>query len=161
MKMQKLRVPTALVVAIVATAGGAAQSAQGAKAGSVEETIQTRQQGLKALGAAFKTVRDELRTDSPDVAKIRSASADITHYAGEFKKWFPPGSGPESGVKTDAKPEAWTDAKGFADATGTLLREADKWGQLGDAPPAALKEAATSLGQACKGCHDKYRVKRE
>jgi cytochrome c556 len=133
-----------------------------AQSQSAVEAVKARQQGLKSLGAAFKVIRDELRNASPDSAKIRTAATDITRASGAIGAWFPPGTGPESGVKTDAKPEVWADAAGFAAARETFVREADKWTQLGDsADAAALKDAAASLGQSCKGCHDKYRVKKD
>ena len=126
------------------------------------EVVKTRQQSLKALGAAFKTIRDELRGESPDAAKIHSAATDVTRAAGAIGHWFPAGTGPDSGLKTDAKPEIWTDAVGFAAAQDSFIHEANKWAQLGNgAEVAALKEAAASLGQSCKGCHDKYRVKKQ
>ncbi len=129
---------------------------------SPAEVVKTRQRSLKALGAAFKTIRDELRGDSPDTAKIRGAAIDVTRAAGAIGHWFPAGTGPDSGVKTDAKTEVWTDAAGFAAARDTFIREANKWAQLGNvADVAAWKEGVASLGQSCKGCHDKYRVKKE
>jgi cytochrome c556 len=133
-----------------------------AQSQSAAEAVKARQQELKRLGAAFKVIRDELRNASPDGPKIRTAATDITRAAGAIDAWFPAGTGPESGVKTDAKPEVWADAAGFAAARETFVREAGKWAQLGDSTGAsAWNDAAASLGQSCKGCHDKYRVKKE
>jgi cytochrome c556 len=159
---------TAMLVGVLIAAGGL-MGAQGqspaaglGQDSSAAEVVKTRQKGLKALGAAFKTLRDELKTDSPDAAKIRTASADITEAAGSIGKWFPAGTGPDSGAKTDAKAEIWTDAAGFAAARDSFVREANKWTQLGSSGDAsAWKEGAAALGQSCKGCHDKYRVKKE
>ena len=159
---------TLALVAAVITAGGVTfaqghspASSQG-QAASAVEAVKARQKGLKALGAAFKTIRDELKGDSPDAAKIREASAQITQAGSAIDKWFPAGTGPDSGVKTDAKPEVWTDPAGFATARDAFVREANKWAQLGNSTDAsAWKEGAASLGQSCKGCHDKYRVKKE
>lgn len=141
------------------SAGGAASPGQNA---SAVEQVKARQQGLKTLGAAFKTIRDELKAETPDAAKIRTASADIVRVGGAIDKWFPAGTGPDSGVKTDAKSEIWSDAAGFAAAREAFVREANKWAQLGNgADVSAWKEGAASLGQSCKGCHDKYRLKKE
>jgi cytochrome c556 len=129
---------------------------------SPAEVVRERQHGLKRLGAAFKVIRDELRRDSPDAAKIRAASADITQAASAIGSWFPRGTGPDSGINTDARPEVWTDAAGFTAAQDTFIHEANKWNRLGSsADAAAWKEAATSLGQSCRDCHDKYRLKKE
>ena len=159
---------TLVLVAAVIAAGGVTfaqgqspASSQG-QAASAAEVVKARQQGLKSLGAAFKVIRDELKGDSPDATKIRTASADITQAAAAIEGWFPAGTGPDSGVKTDAKPEVWTDPAGFASARDAFVREGKKWAQLGNSTDAsAWKEGTVSLGQSCKGCHDKYRVKKE
>jgi cytochrome c556 len=156
-----------LIAAVVAAGGvtfaqGQSPAASQGQAASAAAVVKARQQGLKRLGAAFKVIRDELKGGSPDATKIRKASADITQAAGAIDKWFPAGTGPDIGVKTDAKPEVWTDSAGFAAAQDTFVREANKWAQLGNSTDAsAWKEGAASLGQSCKGCHDKYRVKKE
>jgi cytochrome c556 len=146
----------------IAVAAATCTSVTLAQSQVATEVVKARQQGLKSLGAAFKAIRDELRNAAPDSAKIKAAAADITRAAGGIGTWFPAGTGPESGVKTDAKPEVWADAAGFAAAQETFIREADKWTHLGDSIDAsAWKDAAASLGHSCKGCHDKYRVKKE
>ena len=166
MKIQEMKVTLVLVAAVIAAGGvtfaqGQSPPSSQGQAASPAGVVKARQQGLKTLGAAFKTIRDELRGDSPDAAKIRIAAADITHAASAIGKWFPAGTGPDSGVKTDARPEVWTDAAGFAAAQDTFVREANKWAQLGNSTDAsAWKEGAASLGRSCKGCHDKYRVKK-
>ena len=171
--MREVKITLALVAAVITASGvtfaqgqppasAQGQAASAARAGSAAEGVKARQQGLEALGAAFKVIRDELKGDAPDAAKIRKASADITQAAGTIDKWFPAGTGPDSGVKTDAKPDVWTDPAGFATAREAFVREANKWAQLGNSTDAsAWKEGAASLGQSCKGCHDKYRVKKE
>jgi cytochrome c556 len=167
--MQNMKSLSVLIAAVIAAvsvtfAQGQARATIQAPApgASPAEVVKTRQQSLKALGAAFKTIRDELRGDAPDAAKIRSAATDITRAAGAIDHWFPAGTGADSGLRTDAKPEVWTDAAGFAAARDGFVREANKWAQLGNGGDvAAWKEAAASLGQSCKGCHDKYRVKKE
>ena len=161
-----MKTTMALVAAVIAAGsitfaqGQSPASSQG-QAASAAEVVKARQKGLKALGAAFKTIRDELKGDSPDAAKIRQASVDITQAAGAIDRWFPAGTGPDSGVKTDAIPEVWTDPAGFTTAREAFVREANKWAQLGNGTDvSAWKEGAASLGQSCRGCHDKYRVKK-
>jgi cytochrome c556 len=162
-----MKIALALVAAVITASGvtfaqGQSPASSQGQAASAAEVVKARQKGLKALGAAFKAIRDELKGESPDAAKIREASADITQAAGAIDKWFPAGTGSDSGVKTDAKPEVWTDPAGFATAREAFVREANKWAQLGNSTDAsAWKEGAASLGQSCKGCHDKYRVKKE
>jgi len=127
------------------------------------DTIQARKQGLKALGSAFKVIRDELKSSAPDAGKIKAAGAGIAKAGKAIDAWFPAGTGPEAGVKTDAKAEIWSDAAGFATAREAFVREAAKSAQVftNGADTSAWSGAATALGQTCKGCHDKYRVKRD
>lgn len=162
-----MKIMLALFAAAISSDGVTYAQAQSSALGerwaaSPAQIVKVRQQGLKALGAALKVIRDELRGDTPDAAKIRTASADITRAAEQIDAWFPAGTGPDGGLKTDAKLEVWSDAAGFAAARDAFAREANKWTQLGSrADVASWKEGVATLGQSCKGCHDKYRVKRE
>jgi cytochrome c556 len=125
------------------------------------EVISARQQGFKKIGAAFKLIHNELASSSPDAAKIAAAAAELKASTGLIESWFPPGSGPDSGLKTHAKAEIWTDAQGFAAARAAFIRQAGKsTRQLTDpAQRAAWKDSSAALGQACKDCHDSYRAK--
>jgi cytochrome c556 len=151
-----IRFATFLLVTVVAGAA-LGQSA------SPADAIKLRQQGLKALGSAFKVIRDELKSGAPDAGKINAAGAEIAKAGKAIDGWFPAGTGAEAGVETDAKAEIWSDAAGFAAARDAFVREAAKSAQVfaSDGDPSARSGAATALGETCKGCHDKYRTKRE
>jgi cytochrome c556 len=131
-----------------------------AQESSVTDTIQARQKGFKAMGAAFKTVRDETQAGSPDAEKIRTAAVDIKTTADQISKWFPAGSGPEAGVKTAAKPEIWSDAQGFDTARSHLIEQAGTFSELAAAGKVD-GDAVRTLGRACGGCHEKFRVKQD
>ena len=118
-----------------------------------------RHENFKKQGAAFKAINDELRKSDPDKALIARNAAALKTLTGQLPSWFPKGSGPESGFKTDAKPEVWSDAAGFQAAVNRLQVEASKLSQLaasGDIN--AVKGQVRATGGACKNCHDKYRV---
>jgi cytochrome c556 len=150
---RKARIAVAVVAAVIASAA-VAQS-------SPKDVIAARQQGLKDAGAAFKTIRDQMR-GTPDAAAIKSAAQTIEQTAGKMSGWFPKGSGPEAGVKTGAKPEIWTDATGFDAAAKKFVEEAGKFNALAKAGDMkAVGAGVRALGQACGGCHDKYRVKED
>jgi cytochrome c556 len=126
---------------------------------SVDTVIKARQQHLKDMGAAFKTVRDETRKAEPGMAQVKQAAGVIAKAATEIDTWFPKGSGPESKLETDAKAEIWSDPQGFANAAKVLKAEAPKLAQLANANDVAgVKAQVGKTGAACKGCHDKYRV---
>lgn len=146
------------LIAIAAAVGAAAAMSAYAAASDV---IKERQQGLKSMGEAFKSVRDEL-SGGKDVAKIKAASATISKVAGSMEHWFPAGSGSEAGVKTAAKPEIWKDMATFDSARQRLVSEAAKFSQAANSGDlAAVRGGVAGLGGACKNCHDNFRVKED
>jgi cytochrome c556 len=126
------------------------------------DTIRARQQNLKDMGASFKTVRDQLRVSSPDFAAIKTAGADIKSKADAMATWFPKGTGTEAGIKTGALPEIWTDTAGFDTARKNFVAAAGKFAEVtASGDKAAIQAGVGPIGGACKGCHDKYRLKED
>jgi cytochrome c556 len=73
--------------------------------------------------------------------------------------YFPKGSGPESGLKTRAKPEIWKDNAAFVKLQGDMITAAkalDAAAASGNA--AGLGSARNTLGGTCKSCHDRFRA---
>jgi cytochrome c556 len=127
-----------------------------------KQHIEARQSHFKDMGGAFKTVRDQLRRPTPDLTAIAQAAQSVKELAQDQPNWFPKGSGPEAGAKTAAKPEIWSDAANFSAAMQKLRDAAGKLDSLAQAKDVdGLKAHVTGMGQACKGCHDKYRVPEE
>lgn len=127
-------------------------------ANSVESAIKARHDHYHELGDAFKTIKDELRASSPDWTRIKPAAQAVKEASMNQGKWFPAGSGPESGLKTRAKAEIWSDAKGFEAAELAFAREAPKLAllaQTGDAEGLAAQFKV--VGKSCRGCHEKFR----
>jgi cytochrome c556 len=131
-----------------------------AQVGSMTDTIQARQKGFKAMGAAFKTLRDEMQGGSLDAEKIKLASVDIKAAADHITNWFPAGSGPEAGVKTAAKPEIWSDSQDFDAARTHFIEQASAFNDLAAAGKVD-GDAIKALGRSCGGCHDKFRLKQD
>jgi cytochrome c556 len=124
------------------------------------DVIQERQDGLKAMGKAFKAMTDEMRAGKLDPATVKEASAKINKVAEGMPHWFPKGSGPEAGVKTATKPEIWNDSAEFDAARQKLIEAAGKFTEIANAGDmTAVGGGVRSLGGACKGCHDKFREK--
>ncbi|CAN7142896.1 cytochrome c [Phenylobacterium sp. LjRoot225] len=118
-----------------------------------------RHQNYKQVGGAFKTIFDESKKGSPDTALIAANAQKLNTLASQMPNWFPKGSGAESGVKTDAKSEVWSDPQGFAVAVAKLQAATGKLQQAAVAGDgAAIKAQAQATGGACKNCHEKYRV---
>lgn len=136
-----------------------ALSAGGAAAATVGESIAARQAGFKQMGAAFKGLNDELKAGSPDKAKLVGFAKTMNTQARAVPGWFPKGSGPESGVKTKAKPGIWTESAKFATLAKNLQTETAKLptaAASGDLD--ALRAQVRATGGSCKACHDPYRA---
>jgi len=138
---------------LIATTGTAlAQTA-------AQKAVEARQENYKQLGGAFKKINDELKGGSPDMAAIAAAATKMSDLAVKVPGWFPKGSGVESGAKTRALPEIWTDAAGFAAAERKLQTETAKLAQVASAGDlSALRAQVKATGGTCKACHDKYRA---
>jgi cytochrome c556 len=118
-----------------------------------------RHENFKQLGGGFKAIIDQVKKDAPDRAVISANAAKVNTLAGQLPSWFPKGSGAESGVKTGAKAEVWSDPQAFAAAAARLKAATGKLQQVsltGDM--AAIKAQVQETGGGCKNCHDKYRV---
>jgi len=143
----------ALALAIGLAAGGTALAA--VDAAKVEHD---RHENFHKIGAAFKVVNDQLKADKPDTGAIAAQAHIVRELAPQIPTWFPAGSGPESGVKTRAKPEIWSDKAGFAAAAKGLEAESAKLETIARAGDLeAVKIQVKAVGGACKTCHDKFR----
>ncbi len=142
----------AATIALTATASAAGLSGAAA--------VKDRQTHMKALGAAAKALVDQIKSDSPDMAVIKDATAKLNLGAQGLPHWFPAGSGPEAGVKTRALPVIWTDQPGFAAAAQTFATEAAKLNTLAQAGDlAGVRGQVSAVGGACDACHKKFRAK--
>ena len=100
------------IAAIVAAgvALGVAGATWALDAAAVE---QAREAHFKEIGRNFKAVREELQKSAPDLAVVRAAAHQIDALAPQLPTWFPAGSGPQAGLKTDAKAEIWAKPEDF------------------------------------------------
>ncbi|MDP1873358.1 MAG: cytochrome c [Phenylobacterium sp.] len=149
------------VALVVLIAGCNQQAAEQATSDEpLPRAVSERQEGFKALGAAFKIINDQLKTDSPDMAAIVPAAAQMNELAGQIPTWFPAGTGPDDGVKTDALATVWSDPEGFSAAQTRLAEATTRLQALATAGDAAgLREHVKMVGASCGGCHDNFRVK--
>jgi len=150
--MKHLFLPAVLCLALAGCGGNA--DTPGGKA------AQARHENFEAIGKAFKTIGDELKKGAPDLAGIQAQAATLNRLAPQVKDWFPAGSGPQDGVKTDALATVWQQPDEFGKAATRLTEAAsalDAAAQSGDL--AAVRGAVAPLGAACKGCHERFREK--
>ena len=123
------------------------------------ETVEARQTHLKAVGKAFKTISDNLKSGEPDLAAIQAAAASVPAETSGMADWFPEGSGPASGVKTDALPVIWETRADFDTKLADFQAAAATLGTVAAAGDiAAITEAFAATGATCKACHQTYRA---
>jgi len=148
-----LRFRSALIVPILA--------AVAAYAATPQEAQKARHEHYEQLGKAFKVVRENARSDSPDWAALEKAANTVADASVDQQKWFAKGTGPEAG-KTRALPEIWTKADDFTAAQKVLTERAPKLlaaAKAKDQP--GVMAAFKDVGGACKNCHDKFRAPEE
>jgi hypothetical protein len=63
-------------------------------AASAQELQKARHDHYHELGDAFKTVRDQSRAGSPNLAKIKAAAQIVNEASIDQGRWFPAGTGP-------------------------------------------------------------------
>ena len=119
---------------------------------------EARHTKFHAIANAFKAIMETSKSEKPDTALVASQAKIIEGLAHKIPTWFPAGTGAESGVKTRAKAEIWTDSAGFAAAAKNLETQSialQSVATKGDI--AALQAQVKATGGACGACHTKYR----
>ena len=166
---KRLHLPAAVTLAVLLAACGGENTTTADHSNdtlpngmTVKQQIEARQKALKDMGAAFKTVNDQLKSSAPALDQIRPAVQTIKTHAAEIGTWFPKGTGPESGVETAALPKIWEDEATFQAAAQRLGDEAGKLSDVATGEDlAAIGAQAGATGGACKNCHDNFRKKKE
>jgi cytochrome c556 len=126
---------------------------------SPEEQILTRQAGYSFMSWNMGKIKANLEGDfsQQQVAAAANAIAGIANSG--MGALYGPGTDKDIGdVKTLVKPELFTQPEEVGKVAGVFVEAANKLAEeaaMGD--PAEVKAAFGELGQACKGCHDKFR----
>lgn len=121
--------------------------------------IAARHAGFKKMGGAMKALSTQLKSDAPVTAVMVGAARSIAASAREQTKLFPAGSGPASGIKTDALATIWTDRANFDAQMNRLISESNKLvatAASGDASAIGAQLKAT--GAVCGACHRQFRA---
>lgn len=145
----------ALITAIALPAlllGACADNSPGGKA------VTARHERFEEMGAAMKEIDSQLKADTPTSATVRLNADKIAALSTQIKNWFPAGSGPQDGKRTDAKAEVWTRSAEFGAAATRLQAAAVALKAAADGGDARMVRAATeTVGAACKNCHDTFK----
>ena len=143
------------------TAPATGQAVTNATGGPVDVAtiMHDRHERYEQIGKAMKGIGRELKADSPSVTVIRQHAALIARYAPQIPSWFPAGTGPETGRRTRAKAEIWSDPRTFHQRAEALRTQADRFDQAARGGNIdAIRVAQPGLADACKNCHDRFRA---
>lgn len=118
-----------------------------------EDQVEYRQEVMSAIGGTMGALGKILKqeVDRPnDLAPLAAALAELAETA---QSVFPEGS--EGG---DALPEIWEEPEDFAERLTTLKKAANAFREAASSGDMAqIGPAVGELGQACRGCHSRYR----
>lgn len=121
--------------------------------------LKERHDNFEAIGDAFKAVRGELEKETPDFTLIAASATDINTRAGKIKDHFPAGTSVADGYDTEALATIWEKPEEFSAAAQKLVDESAKLATVaGEGDKAAVGAQAMTMGGACKGCHDNFRL---
>jgi cytochrome c556 len=90
-----------------------------------------------------------------DPKTVEAAIAVNEQACADWDKWWGADTQKGETVETWAKAEIWSDPKGFEDAGGNFYNKYLALKATTD--EAAFKAAFAEMGNACKGCHEKFR----
>ena len=125
-----------------------------------DDPAHERHELMEGVGDAAKPVGQMLKGEREfDAGVLMSSFETFDEASAEFGDLFPPGS--ENAEGTEAAPAIWEDRAGFEEALAT-------WADAVDAAMAAnpqtleeTKPVAGEVFEACKNCHDTYRIEDE
>ncbi|MBC2670519.1 c-type cytochrome [Novosphingobium piscinae] len=137
---------------LVLLLGACADTSPGGKA------VSARHERFEEMGAAMKAIGGELEKDNATSATVRQSADRLAALAPQVKGWFPAGSGPQDGKRTDAKAEIWTRQAEFGAAATRFEAAAVALKAAADAGDAAkIRAAVQTVGAACKACHQTFK----
>ena len=146
------RVIAAAVVGLGCLAGAAGAQAPAA------DVIKGRQAAMMLSGVALGSIKGAIDAGQAPASQRFNTRA-LARWAHAVPGMFPAGSGPEAGVRTNAKAEIWTDRAGFEARAADYAAAADRRAEsAGGEDAAAFSEAWAAVRQTCQACHDGYKA---
>ena len=120
--------------------------------------IEARQDNFEQMKEANDAIKREAEADSPDPAVFRENAAILIERAAKITGGFPEGSGPGSGVETDALPAIWQNNPSFLARASKMQEVLEQFSltAAGDDVSATVA-AVTLVGDTCKECHQEFR----
>ena len=129
-------------------------------AGAADDPRHVRHELMESVGDAAKTIGRMIKGEAPfDADSLNSSLQLFLDASGELGSLFPPGT--ETGEDTRAAPDIWHDRDGFELALGDFRAAVEA---AIEESPDSLEEARPAVGpvfNACKNCHDRYRLEKD
>ena len=135
-----------IAIASIAVAGEGPQHER-------HELMESAKDAAKPIGQMLKGETDY------DADVMMTSLQTFLDISDEFGGLFPPGT--ESGEGTEAAPAIWEDREGFDQALADWRAAVET---AIEAHPASVEDAKPVVGpvfNACKNCHDTYRIEEE
>ncbi len=125
-----------------------------------EEIIKFRQSVYTVIGWHVRPLGAMVKGQMPyDQAEFLRNAEIVAKMSTVAPHAFPAGS--DTGAKTRAKPEIWSDAAGFKKVMENFQAEAAKLAEVAKTATSVdqVRGQFGALGKACAACHDNYRSK--
>lgn len=125
-----------------------------------EEIIKFRQSVYTVIGWHVRPLGAMVKGQMPyDQAEFLRNAEIVAKMSTVAPHAFPAGS--DTGAKTRAKPEIWSDAAGFKKVMDNFQAEAAKLAEVAKTATSVdqVRGQFGALGKACAACHDNYRSK--
>ncbi len=136
------------VLVVFCVAGAGLVSAQ-------EGPVKERQALMKKNGDSTKLATQMLKGEKPyDADAAAEAMKTIAGTMDEFVTLFPEGSTEGS----EAKPTIWEDKADFDAYAQETKKASNAAAEAASGGKDSFQAAFVTVGQNCKGCHEKYRV---
>ncbi len=141
-------------------AGGLVSLAIGAVAAlAIAETaeVTARQDAMKSMGGAMKTIKGIVEAGGP-AGDIVAPANKIAEVAGQIPNLWPQGSDTED---DGSKPEIWTMWEKFLGNANDLKAQAEMLASAaGGGDMATIGAQFEKVGGACGQCHQDFRIKK-
>jgi cytochrome c556 len=155
-------VPLLLLAALAAPAWSAAPAPAPvpapAPAPTPDKVVVYRQKVMKVAGSHLSLASMIAKGEIARPQDAMMHSVALHEAARATLELFPAGTGPDK-IQSDARPEVWTDWKGFETAAQAYEAETAKLVEA--AKESTLdnwKAQLGKVGDSCGACHDKFRV---
>jgi cytochrome c556 len=141
-----------LTLVVIAALAGAAHTQPDPRS-----EVRLRRGNFNTLLAAYKVVNAQLKRGRPDISAIAGATDRMAAMVRELPAWFPPGSGPESGAETNAKPEIWRRPEDFRAHAVAMSEAVDRLAAAARSGNVdAIRERQHAVSAACTACHQVF-----